>query len=148
MGWPATFDLPVARWLRRAAGREPDILLNHLAAHEAAIRAGLGIGVLPHFLAEGLELTEAPAIAAEPLWLVALASGARQSRVGVVYEEIAAITQRILAPHARTTAISGGLAHLNLCDALDATRIFDSETGSTLNSEAKSAALAIFEGIK
>ena len=36
----------------------------------------------------------------------------------------------------------------NLREALEATRIVDSETGGTLNSGAKSAALSIFEGTK
>jgi hypothetical protein len=40
------------------------------------------------------------------------------------------------------------IIHANLRAALEATRIVDSETGGTLNSGAKSAALSIFEGTK
>lgn len=40
------------------------------------------------------------------------------------------------------------IIHANLRDALEATRIVDSETGGTLNSGAKSAVLSIFEGTK
>ena len=40
------------------------------------------------------------------------------------------------------------IIHANLRDALEATRIVDTETGGTLNSGAKSAALSIFEGTK
>lgn len=40
------------------------------------------------------------------------------------------------------------IIHVNLREALEATRIVDSETGGTLNSGAKSAALSIFEGTK
>lgn len=40
------------------------------------------------------------------------------------------------------------IIHANLRDALEATRIVDCETGGTLNSGAKSAALSIFEGTK
>ena len=40
------------------------------------------------------------------------------------------------------------IIHANLRDALEATRIVDSETGGTLNSGAKSAALSVFEGTK
>ncbi len=40
------------------------------------------------------------------------------------------------------------IIHANLREALEATRIIDSETGGTLNSGAKSAALSIFEGTK
>ena len=40
------------------------------------------------------------------------------------------------------------IIHANLREALEATRIVDGETGGTLNSGAKSAALSIFEGTK
>ncbi len=40
------------------------------------------------------------------------------------------------------------IIHANLREALEATRIVDSETGGTLDSGAKSAALSIFEGTK
>ncbi|WP_156842499.1 strawberry notch-like NTP hydrolase domain-containing protein [Novosphingobium aquimarinum] len=40
------------------------------------------------------------------------------------------------------------IIHANLREALEATRIVDTETGGTLNSGAKSAALSIFEGTK
>lgn len=40
------------------------------------------------------------------------------------------------------------IIHANLREALEATRIIDSQTGGTLNSGAKSAALSIFEGTK
>src|SRR3546814_2189574 len=40
------------------------------------------------------------------------------------------------------------IIHANLREALEATRIVDTETGATLNSGAKSAALSIFEGTK
>ncbi|OYU33100.1 strawberry notch-like NTP hydrolase domain-containing protein [Novosphingobium sp. PASSN1] len=40
------------------------------------------------------------------------------------------------------------IIHANLRDALEATRIVDCETGGTLNSGAKSAALSVFEGTK
>ncbi len=40
------------------------------------------------------------------------------------------------------------IIHANLRDALEATRIVDAESGGTLNSGAKAAALSIFEGTK
>src|SRR3546814_15684387 len=58
VGWADAYDLPAARWLLRITGRKPDIILNALAAQHAAIRAGLGIGVLPCFLGEGLVRVE------------------------------------------------------------------------------------------
>ena len=40
------------------------------------------------------------------------------------------------------------IIHANLRDALEATRIVDAESGNTLNSGAKAAALSVFEGTK
>ena len=40
------------------------------------------------------------------------------------------------------------IIHANLTDALEATRIVDADSGGTLNSGAKSAALSVFEGTK
>jgi hypothetical protein len=40
------------------------------------------------------------------------------------------------------------IIHANLREALEATRIVDQDSGDTLNSGAKSAALSIFEGTK
>jgi hypothetical protein len=40
------------------------------------------------------------------------------------------------------------IIHANLREALEATRIVDADTGDTLNSGAKSAALSVFEGTK
>src|SRR3546814_5513184 len=40
------------------------------------------------------------------------------------------------------------IIHANLRDALEATRIVDADSGDTLNSGAKAAALSIFEGTK
>src|SRR3546814_8764145 len=45
-------------------------------------------------------------------------------------------------------ADAGAIIHANLREALEATRIVDTETGATLNSGDKSAALSIFEGTK
>lgn len=91
VGWPTTTDLPATRWLRRVTGREPDIRLNHLATQEAAIRSGIGIGVLPHFLAAGLKKVDAPEPPAEPLWLIAQSGATSPSRIRIAYEEVAHI---------------------------------------------------------
>lgn len=70
------------------------------------------------------------------------------SFAGVEYE----ILEHRLTPEqiAVYDAYADGWAiiHANLREALEATRIVDSETGGTLNSGAKSAALSVFEGTK
>lgn len=70
------------------------------------------------------------------------------SFAGVEYE----ILEHCLTPE--QIAVYDGYAeawsiiHANLRDALEATRIVDGESGGTLNSGAKSAALSVFEGTK
>jgi DNA-binding transcriptional LysR family regulator len=71
IGWTEAFaHLPAARWLSAAVGRKPDLAFSSLTAQVAAVRAGLGVALLPRFLAEKLE--EIPAVSApvEPIWLV------------------------------------------------------------------------------
>src|SRR3546814_2635931 len=94
VGWADAYDLPAARWLLRITGRKPDIILNALAAQHAAIRAGLGIGVLPCFLGEGLVRVETSPPPVESLWLVAHATDATAERVRLVYEEIAVLIEK------------------------------------------------------
>jgi DNA-binding transcriptional LysR family regulator len=91
IGWPPELDLAAPRWLREHIGREPDIRLLHLAEHAIAIRSGLGIGILPCFLAEGLIRLPSPGLKPERLWLVAQHSDAQPERIRVVYDEIARI---------------------------------------------------------
>lgn len=70
IGWTTEFDLPADRWLKVLTGRAPDIRTSQLEAQHAAIRAGLGIGILPCFLADGLQRIPTAARMAETLWLV------------------------------------------------------------------------------
>lgn len=70
IGWPAAIDLPNGRWLQQATGRTADIRLNHLEAHHAAIRAGIGAGILPRFLSDGLKPISTSVAMRLPLYLV------------------------------------------------------------------------------
>src|SRR3546814_20110090 len=81
VGWADAYDLPAARWLLRITGRNPDIILNALAAQHAAIRAVLGIGVLPSFLGEGLVRVETYPPPLEYLLLVPHATSAPRNMV-------------------------------------------------------------------
>lgn len=87
IGWTDEFDLPAARWLKRLAGREPDVRLTQLEAQRAAIASGIGIGVLPCFLAEGLIQIPTQARMTEALWLIAHAQNPTP-RIRRVYDEI------------------------------------------------------------
>ena len=70
------------------------------------------------------------------------------SFAGVEYEILEhCLTEDQIAVY-DTYAEAWAIIHANLREALEATRIVDSETGGTLNSGAKSAALSIFEGTK
>jgi hypothetical protein len=70
------------------------------------------------------------------------------SFAGVEYE----ILEHCLTPEQTAVydayAEAWSIIHANLRDALEATRIVDGESGGTLNSGAKSAALSVFEGTK
>ncbi len=70
------------------------------------------------------------------------------SFAGVEYE----ILEHALSPDQIAVydayAEAWAIIHTNLREALEATRIVDCETGGTLNSGAKSAALSVFEGTK
>lgn len=67
-------ELPEVGWLRQAAGDRPMAFRsNYRMAQIEAVRAGLGISVLPHYAAKGLVMTElagAPANMARELWLL------------------------------------------------------------------------------
>lgn len=66
IGWSDAYDLPAARWLHRLTGRKPDVLVNSVAGQHAAIRAGIGIGVLPCFFGDGLVRLKTPPAPVEP----------------------------------------------------------------------------------
>jgi DNA-binding transcriptional LysR family regulator len=69
-------DLPEVGWLRHCAGGRPIAFrANDRLAQIAAVRAGLGIGVLPHYAAKGLKPVPASLVVPPPnmvreLWLL------------------------------------------------------------------------------
>ncbi|WP_339651615.1 LysR family transcriptional regulator [Halopseudomonas pelagia] len=92
VGWAAGHDLPADRWLQRLTERTPDIRTTQLEAQRAAIRAGVGIGILPCFLAQDLLRIPTEARMEETLWLVAHAESATK-RIRHVHEEIVTIIE-------------------------------------------------------
>jgi hypothetical protein len=87
-------------------------------------------------------------LVARDLKALGLYSARALSFAGVEYE----ILEHALTPDQTAVydayADAWAIIHANLHEALEATRIVDGETGGTLNSGAKSAALSIFEGTK
>lgn len=69
-------DLPEVAWLRQVAGSQPVAFRsNYRMAQVEAVRAGLGIGVLPHYVAKGLaavpaSVAQAPGKMTRELWLL------------------------------------------------------------------------------
>lgn len=93
IGWTDAFDLPAGRWLEQLFGRKPDVLINSLAGQQAAVRAGIGVGILPCFLGDGLATLETPTPLIESLWLVTHATDTICDRTRLVYDEIAPIIE-------------------------------------------------------
>jgi DNA-binding transcriptional LysR family regulator len=68
-------DLPMAKWLRETfSGKPPALACNSMLAQLAAIRAGIGIGVLPCFVGDRDALLErlgpSQPIFSRELWLI------------------------------------------------------------------------------
>ncbi|VTX88258.1 LysR family transcriptional regulator [Acinetobacter ursingii] len=94
IGWDSNIDLPSSRWLKKITGREPNLKFNNLAAQKVAIQSGLGVGILPCFVAEGLTEIKQPYLLEEALWLVTHASNISTPRIRLVYDEIADIISK------------------------------------------------------
>ncbi|MCV6586790.1 MAG: LysR family transcriptional regulator [Marinibacterium sp.] len=95
IGWTDTYAaLPAARWIvRLLGGRGPVLATSSLASQFEACAAGLGLAVLPHFLARprGLVCVGTDPDVDQAIWLV---------------------THRDLAPSRRVAAVAGFLRDL------------------------------------
>ena len=69
IGWEHHIDLPAVKWLSKITNRSPNFRFSCLATQEAAIRSGLGAGILPHFLSTDLIEIDIEPIKAESFWL-------------------------------------------------------------------------------
>ncbi|WP_373764636.1 LysR substrate-binding domain-containing protein, partial [Delftia acidovorans] len=89
--------LPAARWMARALrGRPCRLETNTLSAQPAAAQAGLGLAVLPHFLARqaGLVCVEPQLGADQPIWLAMHADLAHSRRVRAVADHLIELFER------------------------------------------------------
>ncbi|HGP0980268.1 TPA: LysR family transcriptional regulator [Klebsiella aerogenes] len=99
IGWPESHQhLPAARWITRTLrGRPCRVEANTLLAQLSAVSAGLGLGVLPHFMARknGLLCVNADIGVDQTLWLVMHSDLAHSRRVRVVADHLIALFDEI-----------------------------------------------------
>jgi DNA-binding transcriptional LysR family regulator len=94
IGWDETLaHLPMARWLREeSAGRRAALSLTSVPTHLAAVRAALGLAVLPCFVGDrtpGLKRLMPPqTVFSEDLWLIIHPDLAQSARIRVVADFI------------------------------------------------------------
>ncbi|HDS3822763.1 TPA: LysR family transcriptional regulator [Klebsiella aerogenes] len=97
--WPESHQhLPAARWITRTLrGRPCRVEANTLLAQLSAVSAGLGLGVLPHFMARknGLQCVNADIGVDQTLWLVMHSDLAHSRRVRVVADHLIALFDEI-----------------------------------------------------
>ncbi|MDO5646596.1 MAG: LysR family transcriptional regulator [Paracoccus sp. (in: a-proteobacteria)] len=90
IGWDETHaHLPAAQWIERTLrGRPPALTTTSLSSQIAAVKAGLGLGVLPHFLAQdaGLDCVAADLDIDQAIYLVTHSDLAQAPRIQVVAE--------------------------------------------------------------
>ncbi|SDQ12687.1 LysR family transcriptional regulator [Pseudovibrio sp. Tun.PSC04-5.I4] len=83
----AQSHLPAAQWIERVLrGRQPAVLTSSLATQLAATKAGLGLAVLPHFLATdaGLVCLDSDVGVDQPIYLVVQSDLAQSRRTRAV----------------------------------------------------------------
>lgn len=92
IGWTESHShLPAAKWIARMLqGRPCQMQANTLSAQMAAAKAGIGLAVLPHFLARqaGLVCLLPELGADQPIWLAIHANLAHSRRVRAVADHL------------------------------------------------------------
>lgn len=95
VGWSESHQhLPAARWVTRMLrGRPCRVEANTLVAQVSAVSSGLGLGILPHFMARasGLHCVQPETGADQTLWLVMHSDLAGSRRVRAVADHLIAI---------------------------------------------------------
>lgn len=95
VGWSESHQhLPAARWVAKVLrGRPCRVEANTLVAQVSAVASGLGLGVLPHFMARagGLQCVQPDIGADQTLWLVMHSDLAGSRRVRAVADHLIAV---------------------------------------------------------
>ncbi|WP_296657399.1 LysR family transcriptional regulator [Paraburkholderia sp.] len=98
IGWSeGQQHLPAAQWLERTLrGRPCRLIATTLSAQLAAVRAGLGMAVLPHFLAriQGLTCVRNDIGCDQPIWLAVHADLAHSRRVRLLADFLSDLVLR------------------------------------------------------
>ncbi len=93
IAWDETHaHLPAARWIERTLqGREPVLTTTSVATQMAAARSGIGLAVLPHFLADsaGLVCVASDIDVSQPIYLVIHSDLTQSRRVRAVADFLA-----------------------------------------------------------
>lgn len=102
IAWDETYaHLPAARWIEDTLqGREPAITTTSIATQVAAAKAGLGLAVLPHFLASkaGLACVAADIGVSQPIYLVIQTDLTQSGRVRAVADFLAELVSHHQEP--------------------------------------------------
>ena len=97
IAWADRFgDLPAAQWLARSfRDAAPAVVTSTLASQLSAAKAGLGLAVLPHFLAReaGLERLPVELGVDQDIWLVMHSDLMASQRVRVVADHLVAVIE-------------------------------------------------------
>ncbi|WP_280554836.1 LysR substrate-binding domain-containing protein, partial [Halomonas sp. 25-S5] len=89
--------LPAAQWIERILrGRQPALATTSLAAQVAAAKAGLGLAVLPHFVAldAGLVCVTSDIGIDQPIYIVIQSDLARSRRTRAVADFLVDLVSR------------------------------------------------------
>jgi DNA-binding transcriptional LysR family regulator len=97
IGWADRFgDLPAAQWLARSfRDTAPTLVTSTLASQLSAAQAGLGLAVLPHFLAQDAGLQRVPVELGvdQDIWLVMHSDLMASQRVRVVADHLVSVIE-------------------------------------------------------
>lgn len=97
IGWSERQQmLPAAQWMeRKLKGDAPSIVTSSLMGQVSAAQAGLGLAVLPHFLAihARLEAVSTDIGLDQPIWLVVHSDLAASRRIRVVAEHLTKVIE-------------------------------------------------------
>lgn len=98
LGWTEAYQaLPAARWIERVArGKPPSLVTSTLSAQLSAARSGMGLAILPHFLAleAGLEALPVELGIDQSIWIVIHSDLTTSRRVRTVADHVIEIIQK------------------------------------------------------
>ncbi|ROV59099.1 LysR family transcriptional regulator [Vibrio ponticus] len=111
VGWAETHQhLPSAQWIESILrGRPCRLMTSNLSAQVSAVCAGMGLGILPHFIAQeaGLQCVRSDIGCDQPIWLATHSDLSHSRRVKVVAEFLTQLVE------VNTLRLSGAESNFN-----------------------------------